>query len=234
LLRRFDAVAGTVLHHVKRSRRGKLIGFGQEDRRMSDFQRMVYASRATFAPSRPGGGIDLEVARILMQSRRNNPRSGLVGALYYDDSYFFQCLEGEAAAIDELSARIALDPRHTDMKVLGRHPIAARSFSVWAMKYVPNASEVQALLARHDLKQFDPYSFDETLVAAMVDLLRQGADADLLQNDASGSRLSGDRPPGPAQAAALAAAANSRRNLRWMLGVMTVAALAIAAFVLRR
>ena len=49
---------------------------------MSDLQRMVYASRATFASSRQGSGIELEVARILMQSRRNNPRRGLAGALY--------------------------------------------------------------------------------------------------------------------------------------------------------
>ena len=47
---------------------------------MSDLQRMVYASRATFAPSLQGSGIELDVARILMQSRRNNPRRGTASA----------------------------------------------------------------------------------------------------------------------------------------------------------
>jgi hypothetical protein len=196
---------------------------------MSDLQRMVYASRATFTPSRQGSGIELEVARILMQSRRNNPRSGLVGALYYGDGCFFQCLEGEASAIDELCARIAKDPRHRDMQVLGQHPIEARSFSVWAMKYVPNASAVQALMARHGHKSFDPFNFDETLIAAMLDLLRQGSDADLLQLDASGERATGDRAP-PAPAPAMAG--NRRTLLPWGLALATV--VAVAAWLLLR
>ena len=200
---------------------------------MSDLQRMVYASRATFAPSRQGSGIELEVARILMQSRRNNPRSSLVGALYYGDGCFFQCLEGAPAAIDELCARIAKDPRHRDMQVLGRHPIESRSFSVWAMKYVPNASAVQALMARHGRKDFDPYTFDEALIAAMIDLLRQGMDADLLQQDASGQRPTGDRAsPRPAAAPA---AGGQRRSTRLLLGLaLAVVVAAVAALLLLR
>lgn len=160
---------------------------------MPDLQRLIYASRGTFGPSGEGSGIQLEVARILMQSRLNNPRSGLVGALYYGDGCFFQCLEGESAAIDELCARIAKDPRHKDMQVLGRHPIEARSFSVWAMKFVPNASAVEALMARHGRSKFDPFTFDGAMVAAVLDLLRQGKDADLLQHDRNGRRASGSR-----------------------------------------
>jgi hypothetical protein len=196
---------------------------------MSDLQRMVYASRATFAPSRQGSGIELEVARILMQSRRNNPRSGLVGALYYGNGHFFQCLEGESAGIDVLCARIAQDPRHQDMQVLGRHPIEARSFSVWAMKYVPNASAVQALMARYGRKNFDPFTFDETLVAAMLDLLRQGKDADLLQQDASGKRPTGDRAsrtPAPP--------VTSKRRRPLLLGLALLLVAAIAALLLFR
>jgi hypothetical protein len=196
---------------------------------MADLQRMVYASRATFAPSRQGNGIDVEVARILMQSRRNNPRRGLVGALYYGDGAFFQCLEGEPAAIDEVYARIANDPRHENLQVLGRHPIAARSFSVWAMKYVPNATAVQALMARYGRKHVDPYTFDEALISAMLELLRQGADADLLQHDASGSRSAGDRAP-----QASATIPGRRRATLWFgLGVI-VAILAIAAVLFLR
>jgi hypothetical protein len=169
----------------------------REEIRMADLQRMVYASRATFAPSRQGNGIDVEVARILMQSRRNNPRRGLVGALYYGDGAFFQCLEGEPAAIDEV--------------------------------YVPNATAIQALMARHGRKHFDPYTFDEALISAMLDLLRQGADADLLQHDASGSRSAGDRAP-----QASATIPGRRRATLWFgLGVI-VAILAIAAVLFLR
>lgn len=162
---------------------------------MSNFQRLVYSSHAAFPQEQSEGGINRNVARILMQSRRNNPRTGLVGALYFGDGNFFQCLEGEADAIDALCETIRLDPRHSGMKILGRHPIESRSFSVWAMKYIPNANEVQALLAKHGLTRFEPEKFDEPMISAMIGLLRQGSDADLLQNDATGTRRSGNRLP---------------------------------------
>lgn len=193
---------------------------------MSEYQRMIYASRATFAPVRREAGIELEVARILMQSRRNNPGVDLVGALYYGDGCFFQCLEGEASAIDALCAKIEKDPRHKEIKVLGRHPIQSRSFSVWAMKYVPNASEVQALMARHGRKTFDPYTFDQPLIAAMVDMLRQANDADQLNLSADGQRRTGDRPAPPAAPPVRARTANSR----WLIGAAALLAVVAIAW----
>jgi hypothetical protein len=162
---------------------------------MPNVQRLVYSSHATFPQVQEVSGINREVARILMQSRKNNPRRGLVGALYFGDGNFFQCLEGEAEALDEVCESIRQDPRHMGMKILGRHPIENRSFSIWAMKYVPNATEVQALLARHGLSRFEPEKFDDTMISAMLGLLRQGADADLLQDNSSGSRRSGNCKP---------------------------------------
>lgn len=181
---------------------------------MATYQRLIYASRATFAPVRQEAGIELEVARILMQSRRNNPGLDLVGALYYGDGCFFQCLEGEPAAIDALCARIEKDPRHKDIKILGRHPIQARSFSVWAMKYVPNASAVQALMARHGRKTFDPYTFDQPLIAEMTDLLRQAIDADQLNRSPDGQRHSGDSK------AAVPRRPAANASSRWLLGAL--------------
>ncbi len=142
---------------------------------VSEYQRLVYASRATFKPIGNGTGIDPEIARILMQSRRNNPANGLVGALYYADGYFFQCLEGRVAAIEQLYARLHHDPRHTDLKILGRQAISAPSFSTWAMKFVPNAKEVSALLARHNRKVFDPSTFDTATIRELVELLLHGS-----------------------------------------------------------
>lgn len=142
---------------------------------VSEYQRLVYASRATFPPIGNGTGIDPEIARILMQSRRNNPANGLVGALYYADGYFFQCLEGRAAAIEQLYARLHHDPRHTDLKILGRQAISAPSFSSWAMKFVPNAKVVSALLARHGRKVFDPSTFDAATIRELVELLLHGS-----------------------------------------------------------
>lgn len=138
--------------------------------------RLVYASRATFPPIREGAGIHPEVARILAQSRRNNGRQRIYGGLYYADGSFFQCLEGREAEVQALYERLAGDERHRDVRLLDRREIDEPSFGDWAMKHVPNAPEVQHLLARHGRSGFDPHSFPPVLVDAMVGLLLERPD----------------------------------------------------------
>ncbi len=143
----------------------------------TELVRLVYASRATFPASLDKASLNADMARILMQSRRNNPPRGLLGALYFADGCFFQCLEGPAREVDALYARLGIDSRHRDLAVLSREPIAQPSFSGWAMKYVPNASIVRQLLDRHGLASFDPYRFDAAMLSDMVGLLVSGPDS---------------------------------------------------------
>jgi hypothetical protein len=90
---------------------------------MSLRQRIVYISKASFSVADRASTVEPEIGRILMQSRRNNPARGLVGALYYGDGHFFQVLEGEPASIDALLDTQRNDPRHHDLTVLLRQPI---------------------------------------------------------------------------------------------------------------
>lgn len=142
----------------------------------TDCLRLVYASRATFAAGPDNSSLNANVARVLMQSRRNNPAKGLVGALYFSEGCFFQCLEGPTDAVDGLYAYLHQDSRHRDLKVLSRVAVDRPSFSKWSMKYVPNATVVRDLLSRHGLHNFDPYSFSPAVLADMVNLLLQGSD----------------------------------------------------------
>jgi hypothetical protein len=144
---------------------------------MSQLIQIVYCSRSTFPAVAQADGVEPEVGRILMQSRRNNPKSDLVGALYYGDGYFFQCLEGEEGAVETLYARLLDDPRHTDVRLMRRQTIAQRGFERWSMKYVPTASDVQALLARNGLRSFDPNRFSDRMIDDMVGLLQAGSEA---------------------------------------------------------
>lgn len=146
---------------------------------MASLLRLTYASRARFDDVNGSAGIHPEVARILIQSRRNNPRHDLVGALYFGDGCFFQCLEGPAAEVEALFQRLHDDPRHHDLRVLARDAVRRPSFSGWSMKLVPNASEVRRLMARHGRATFDPYSFDDALLAETTRLLLEGPDAKL-------------------------------------------------------
>lgn len=142
-----------------------------------DLIQIVYVSRSTFTSMPAELGIEPSVARILSQSRINNARRGLVGALYFGDGCFFQCLEGRTADVERLYAALLRDPRHTDLKVLTRRPIQRTSFATWAMKYVPLDAPMKALLREIGLPTFDPYRFDDAAVAKVLDMLGTGADA---------------------------------------------------------
>ena len=144
---------------------------------MSDLVQIVYVSRSTFTTMPAGLGIEPSVARILAQSRANNARRGLVGALYFGDGCFFQCLEGRAADVDHLYAALLRDPRHTDLTVLSRRSIDRTRFSAWTMKYVPLDADMKMLLHRLGLQTFDPYRFDPDTVARVLDMLASGSDA---------------------------------------------------------
>ncbi len=137
---------------------------------------LVYASRATFRENTSSQGIEPEVSRILMQSRQNNPRSGIVGALYYGDGHFFQCLEGEPEAVRGTLERIRRDDRHEEVRILREQLLDAPGFGEWSMKYVPAAGDVRQLLQRFRQREFDPFTFDDERIDAMLDLLRQGND----------------------------------------------------------
>ena len=125
--------------------------------------RLIYASRATFEDA-GAGGVEPQVGRILMQSRRNNPRQAIGGVLHYGDGRFLQCLEGERDAVNALYNRIARDDRHADVQVLSAGGVAERYFANWSMKYVPVEETIKHTLREHGLREFDPYRFNEALV----------------------------------------------------------------------
>lgn len=132
---------------------------------------IIYISRATTGPARPGKEVDPVVSRILAKSRANNRRNGLTGVLYFGNGCFFQCLEGEEEAIDRLYAKLEQDDRHRDVKLISRKNVEHPIFTEWSMKYVPVDREMSALLERHGMAAFDPYRFDATVTQEVIALL---------------------------------------------------------------
>ena len=137
---------------------------------------IIYISRSTFASSGLVRGIEPNVARILAKSRINNRRDGLVGVLYFGDGCFFQCLQGEEAAVDALYALLESDSRHKDLKIFSRKQISALSFADWSMKYVPIEKDMTRLLAKGGFQKFDPYLFNDAMIQDVMSLLQSSAD----------------------------------------------------------
>lgn len=84
---------------------------------------------------------------------------------------FFQCLEGEEAAVDLLYAKILKDSRHKQVKILIRKSIDALSFSQWNMKYVPLEKKMTELLRSQGHDTFDPYKFNDAMTTSALEIL---------------------------------------------------------------
>lgn len=133
--------------------------------------RMAYASTASFKPFNTTGGIDGHVAQILETARRENRKRNLVGALYYGNGYFFQCLEGKQSEIDALYSKLLRDPRHTELKILSTSTIDRIGFTSWEMKFATIDREIRSFLRNHNMIKFDPYKFDPIMSNKLIELL---------------------------------------------------------------
>lgn len=83
-------------------------------------------------------------------SRRNNQRNGLTGVMFEHRGRFLQFLEGPHDTVLNTFARIAADPRHTDIEILFDSPIRERGCPEWAMDVFDLPDNVD--LCREQLK----------------------------------------------------------------------------------
>lgn len=147
---------------------------------MNPLAQIVYVSRSTFATSENFKGINPSVGRILLQARINNRKKDLTGVLYFGDGCFFQCLEGEVDTVNTLLESLKHDSRHTDVQLVSRKMITARSFSGWEMKFVPLEGSMTRLLQSRGYTRFDPYLFDGEMVDSVLAFLGSATVADSL------------------------------------------------------
>ncbi len=90
---------------------------------------LVYSSDAI------GSITEGALQEILEQARRRNERLDVTGILLYREGRFVQYLEGSHDNVLAVYDDIAVDARHTDVRVLLQQPVLARRFSSWTMGY---------------------------------------------------------------------------------------------------
>lgn len=76
---------------------------------------------------------ELELADLLTAARNNNEKLGITGMLLYTERSFFQIIEGNSDAIEQLFQIISEDKRHSSVVTIIKEPIAQRSFAEWSM-----------------------------------------------------------------------------------------------------
>lgn len=77
-----------------------------------------------------------DLDEILNRSRIRNAAAGITGILLYGGGNFMQYFEGPKSAVDDLRAKLAIDPRHHDMLVMLYDPIEQRNFPMWRMGFL--------------------------------------------------------------------------------------------------
>ncbi len=102
-------------------------------------ERLIYLSKSL----QP---LPLDLKDILAKSRAKNPKAEITGALCFIDGVYLQYLEGEAAALSGLYAKIEKDPRHTDTKLLLRSSINERLFRTWSMALLTLNEETRKII----------------------------------------------------------------------------------------
>ena len=95
--------------------------------------RLVYYSRNRIVGTPEE--LAFAIQDILNASRRNNPRSGVTGALMFNAGCFAQVLEGPYSNVEHTFERIQQDVRHGNVSILSFSPVACRNFGNWSMSF---------------------------------------------------------------------------------------------------
>lgn len=126
--------------------------------------RLMYCSRALEAFSAE------ELARIVAQSRANNPKLGITGVLCATEKIFLQVLEGGRTEVNALYNRITADARHKDVLLLSYEEIEERRFAQWSMGQASLARINPSLLIKYSEKaELDPYAVSGKASMALFD-----------------------------------------------------------------
>lgn len=78
---------------------------------------------------------EIDLTRLLEESRINNQKRGITGVLVYLEGNILQILEGEKAALDLLFPKIQADPRHKGVIKMIFREVPQRDFPNWKMAY---------------------------------------------------------------------------------------------------
>jgi len=74
--------------------------------------------------------------KLVTVSVEHNLRARITGYLYFEEQRFLQYLEGEAEDVDQLMRRLALDPRHSVIRMVQQDTRRTRRFPDWHMRWL--------------------------------------------------------------------------------------------------
>lgn len=132
---------------------------------------LVYTSKATCK-------IEIsDIESIIEKSSKNNAKKGITGALFYNDGYFLQFLEGGMSDIKDRLSVICNDKRHENINVILMSSIKTRMFERWAMGYARfESGELvsDVAFAQNDEKNISFERFDQKNAVKLINSFSSG------------------------------------------------------------
>jgi hypothetical protein len=93
--------------------------------------RLLYISESLIEHSEA----DRALKSLVAQAETKNAKLGLTGALIFTGDNFAQVLEGPKDILHIMMSSIYNDPRHKNVVIVSKSPVATRQFSNWQMAY---------------------------------------------------------------------------------------------------
>ena len=108
---------------------------GPASRMMPPLSTVVYSSRALTPFS------DRELQNLMQSAQARNHQERVTGVVLYDNSRFFQWLEGPPQGVERIMSSIRTDRRHTDVRIVAECTSTSRRFGEWDMKMAAQGAD---------------------------------------------------------------------------------------------
>jgi hypothetical protein len=122
-----------------------------------------------YASTMSDGLSETDFASMARRSAASNAQVGITGVLLSNGMHFVQVLEGHPKEVNALYNKIARDPRHFRVELLGYLPLRHRQYGNWAMTLIPfDVSAIREEWSDTLPSSFSPYDLDNVGVHLLV------------------------------------------------------------------
>lgn len=134
--------------------------------------RLTYFSENQIDPA-AGSAVRI-LGQILGASNKYNQKSGITGALVFDDQWFVQSLEGDRSKVWATFDRIRKDPRHSDVVIAEVVDLQSRIFANWWMGLATRTAATEHAFAPYLLRgRLDPREMTASDMLSLMKALSQ-------------------------------------------------------------
>ncbi|MEM8876644.1 MAG: BLUF domain-containing protein [Pseudomonadota bacterium] len=118
--------------------------------------RLIYYSTITYPIE--AGSMDRLTDQVTSSSRENNAQRNITGVLLQGGDFFLQVLEGRRPDLSDTLARIMVDRRHHNVRLVDFRVIEERRFGNWSTYCLQDNDFIEKIIAEQSQSERGPHS----------------------------------------------------------------------------